>query len=216
MLDHKAQYKKILIDYIPEQAVDLIADWILHFNFNLKITENRASKLGDYRAPMKNSRHLITINHNLNKFSFLITLVHEIAHLTTFEKYKQSYRRVLPHGAEWKQEYKNLMRYFMRSEIFPEDVMRALHTYMSNPAASSCSDENLLRVLRNYDQRKTKFVHVEEISEGATFKYGKLGVFLKQEKIRKRYRCLELATKREYYFSPLAEVIPIEASTQSQ
>ena len=111
-MDHKAKYKEILLNYIPEPSVDTMAEWILHFNFNLKITENRASKLGDYRAPIHKSRHLITINHNLNKFAFLITLVHEIAHLTTFEKFKNAHVRIMPHGAEWKTEYKNLMRYF--------------------------------------------------------------------------------------------------------
>jgi len=211
MIDHKANYKRILIKYIPEQSVELMADWILHFNFNLKITENRASKLGDYRAPQRNSRHLITINHNLNKYSFLITLVHEIAHLTTFEKYKLTHKRVLPHGSEWKNEYKKLMRYFMSSSIFPDNVMQALNAYMANPAASSCSDENLLRVLRTYDIKNNKLLHVEEIPQGATFVYGKNNHFVKHEKIRKRYRCIEIKSKREYYFSPLAEVsLPAE------
>lgn len=209
MVDHKAKYKEILRHYIPEPAVDTMADWILHFNFNLKITENRASKLGDYRSPMHKSRHLITINHNLNKFSFLITLVHEIAHLTTYEKYKQVYRKVLPHGVEWKNEYKNLMRYFLHHEIFPEDVLKALSDYMTNPAASSCADVNLLRVLRKYDTKKSAVLHIEEIPYGANFKYGKNRYFVKGEKIRKRFKCEEVGTKRVYLFSPLAEVILI-------
>ncbi len=207
MVDHKSKYKEILVNCIPEPSVDRMADWILHFNFNLKITENRASKLGDYRAPVGKNRHLITINHNLNKYAFLITLVHEIAHLTTYEKYKSTYRRVLPHGAEWKTEYKNLMRYYLNSTIFPEDVMKALGDYMQNPAASSCADENLLRVLRKYDSKKSAVVHLEEIPLGSTFKHGKSRYFIKGEKSRKRFKCEELGTKRIYLFSPLAEVI---------
>ena len=207
MTEHKTKYKEILSNYIPEPALDTIAEWILHFNFNLKITENRASKLGDYRAPVRKSRHLITINHNLNKFSFLITLVHEIAHLTTFEKFKNANTRILPHGTEWKMEYKNLMNYFLKSEIFPDDVMRALIDYMVNPAASSCADENLLRVLRKYDTKKSAVLHIEEIPFGSTFKHGKNRYFVKGEKIRKRFKCEELATKRVYLFSPLAEVM---------
>ena len=206
MIDHKAKYKEILKSYIPELSVDRMADWILHFNFNLKITENRASKLGDYRAPVHKSRHLITINHNLNKYAFLITLVHEIAHLTTFEKFKSVRRRVLPHGMEWKTEYRNLMRYFLRNEIFPEDVMKALNDYMKNPAASSCADENLLRVLRKYDAKKSATLHIEEIPLGSTFKHGKSRYFVKGEKVRKRFKCEEIGTKRVYLFSPLAEV----------
>lgn len=206
MTDHKAKYKEILRHYIPEPTVDTMADWILHFNFNLKITENRASKLGDYRAPVHKSRHLITINHNLNKYAFLITLVHEIAHLTTFEKYKGVFKRILPHGQEWKSEYKKLMQYFLRADIFPEDVMKVLCDYMINPAASSCADENLLRVLRKYDTKKSNLMHLEEIPFGSTFKHGKNRFFKKGEKVRKRYHCEEMGSKRIYLFSPLAEV----------
>ena len=216
MTDHKAKYKEVLTRYIPDKSVDLMADWILRFNFNLKITENRASKLGDYRAPVNQSRHLITINHNLNPYSFLITLVHEIAHLTTYERYKTTYKRVLPHGLEWKTEYKNLMRFFMTTDIFPEDVMSALKSYMLNPAATSCADENLLRILRRYDNPKKALQHVEELPYGATFKHGKNRFFKKGERVRKRFKCEEIATKRMYLFSPLAEVILVSAPLLSE
>ncbi|MBK9479371.1 MAG: SprT-like domain-containing protein [Bacteroidetes bacterium] len=214
MTDPKSKYKEILLNYLPEPAVDTMADWILHFNFNLKITENRASKLGDYRPPINNSRHSITINHNLNKYAFLITLVHEIAHLTTFEKYQRSlHKRVLPHGEEWKQEYKNLMRYYLNEQIFPEDVMKALIQYMHNPAASSCADENLLRVLRRHDIRRKSWVHIEELAIGTTFRYGKNRFFVKGERGRKRFKCVELGSKRVYLFSPLAEVVPVNQTS---
>ncbi len=203
---HKIRYKKILIEYIPEPSVDRIADWILQLNFNLKITENRASKLGDYRPPIRKSRHLITINHNLNKYAFLITLVHEIAHLTTFEKYKNERYRVLPHGQEWKNEYKHLMHYFLSRNVFPEDVKGALDSYMRNPAASSCADENLLRILRKYDNKVSAMTHLEELQEGATFLHGKNRLFVKGEKVKKRFKCIERGTNRLYLFSPLAEI----------
>jgi SprT protein len=209
LLAHKAKYKEILKSYLPEESIERIADWILHFNFNLKLTENRSSKLGDYRPAIKNSRPLITINHNLNKYSFLITLVHEIAHLTAFEKHKNGRHRILPHGQEWKEEYKFLMRSFMHEKVFPDDVMVALKKYMNNPAASSCADENLLRVLRNYDTKKSFMLHVEELAQGAHFLHGKR-LFIKGEKIRKRFKCVEFATKREYLFSPLAEIMRID------
>ena len=91
--------QEILKKYIPEKATLLIAHWIIDLDFKLKIKKERSTKLGDYRAPFNGSNHQITINYNLNKYSFLVTLVHEIAHLTTYNKYKHS---VLPHGQEWK------------------------------------------------------------------------------------------------------------------
>ena len=60
-----------------------------------KVKKSRSSKYGDYRPPLKGSNHLITINYDMNKYAFLITLVHEIAHLTNWNKHKD---KVKPHG----------------------------------------------------------------------------------------------------------------------
>ena len=39
------------------------------------------------------------MNNNLNKYSFLITITHEIAHMMIWEKHQN---KVDPHGEEWK------------------------------------------------------------------------------------------------------------------
>jgi hypothetical protein len=165
------------------------------------------SKYGDYRPPVKGENHLITINYDMNKYAFLITLVHEIAHLTNWNRRKD---RVKPHGEEWKEEYKELMKHFMSYEIFPLDVIEALKRYMSNPAASSCSDTNLLRVLKRYDVRDNT-VLLEDVKEGSTFSYNANRYFVKGAQIRKRFKCKELSTNREYYFNPLTEVLIVSS-----
>ncbi len=207
--DPREGYRKVLLKLIPEGAVDQIADWILLYNFNLKITKPRASKFGDYTPPVKHNRHLITINHDLNPYNFLITLVHEIAHLVTHDKYLTMIHRLKPHGMEWKNEFKKLIRPFMHAHIFPEDVLVVLHTYMQNPAASSCSDVSLLRVLRRYDKHQTKRVHLEELPPGSMFKAGTNRLFTKGKKQRIRFECTEVKTNRKYLFHPLAEVEPV-------
>src|SRR3954470_5941598 len=194
--------QSILHKYIPEKAVPTISDWIYKFDFKLRIKKSRASKYGDYRPPIKGENHLITINYDMNPYAFLITLVHEIAHLTNWNKHKN---KVLPHGAEWKLEFKILMNYFLHEHIFPEDVSIALKKYMQNPAASSCSDTNLLRVLKKYDQRQDTIL-LEELPEGATFRYNKERTFIKNELVRKRYKCKEVKSNRIYLFNPLTEV----------
>lgn len=194
--------QSILHKYIPEKAVPTIAEWIYKYDFKLRIKKSRASKYGDYRPPVGGENHLITINHDMNQYAFLITLIHEIAHLTNWNKYKD---KVLPHGTEWKLEFKILMNYFLYEEIFPEDVSVALKRYMQNPAASSCSDTVLLRVLKKYDQRQDT-VLLEELPEGAIFRYNKERMFIKNELIRKRYKCKEVKSNRTYLFNPLTEV----------
>ena len=118
--------KTILYKYIPEKAVETIAQWIYKFDFKLKIKRSRQSKYGDYRPPMDDRNHTITINHDLNKYAFLITLVHEIAHLTNFNKNRN---RVKPHGNEWKTEFKLLMNVFFEMNKFLARMMNKYPDY---------------------------------------------------------------------------------------
>lgn len=198
--------QQLLAQYIPEQACSTITKWINYYQAELKITKGRSSKLGDYRHPYNGAGHRISINHNLNPFAFLITLVHEFAHLVTWEKHRN---KVKPHGEEWKEYYRRMMLPFLEMEIFPKDIDKALFVYMQNPAASSCTDMNLQRILKNYDPVKHQHPTVEEVPLKGLFEFRKR-VFRKEEKIRKRYKCTEIATKKMYLFSPLAEVIILD------
>ncbi|MGB3947513.1 MAG: SprT-like domain-containing protein [Bacteroidia bacterium] len=195
--------QSILHKYIPEKAVPVISEWIYTFDFKLKIKKSRSTKYGDYRAPIHGQNHQITINYDLNKYAFLITLVHEIAHLSNYNKHKDT---VKPHGEEWKFHYKMLMQRFLVPDIFPPDIIVALRKYMNNPAASSCSDVDLLRVLKNYDTKAPHLVLLENVPIGSTFRYNDTRLFVKGEQIRKRFRCNEVGTKKVYLFNPITEV----------
>lgn len=194
---------EILRKYIPETAIPLIAVWIIDFDFKLKIKKERSTRLGDYTSPRNGSNHLITINFNLNPYAFLITLVHEVAHLVTFNQYKN---KVLPHGAEWKKNFAELMIPFMTSDVFPVDVLYALRKYMQNPAASSCSDKTLLKTLKLYDQNESTKIFLDYLPAQTIFLYNGERLFRKGEKIRTRIRCIEVQTGQVYLFNSLTEV----------
>lgn len=201
----EVQYQKnseILKKYLPEQSVPVIAEWIVRFDFKLKIKKERSTRLGDYTSPRDGLNHLITINHNLNKFSFLITLVHEVAHLATYNQYKNT---VNPHGKEWKQNFQQLIQPFLTTDIFPLEVFAALRRYMQNPAASSCSDVQLLRTLKLHDE-KSDAVFLEYLPYNAVFLYNGSRVFQKGERVRKRFKCTEISSGAVYLFNPLTEV----------
>lgn len=201
-IEQTERNKSILKKYIPEPAVDIIANWILHYDFKLKIKRGRNTKFGDYRSPLPGTNHQITINNNLNPFAFLITLVHEIAHLTNFNKHKS---KVKPHGDEWKHEFRLLMQPFFAMPVFPENVKAALLNYLSNPAASSCSDLNLYRVLKQYDKNQ-HLLFLEELPLNAVFKINPERHFIKGDRVRKRFLCKEVKSGKKYLFSPLSEV----------
>ena len=200
--------KSILHKYIPAPAVPLIAEWIVSFDFKLKIKKSRSSKYGDYRPPLRHTNHHISINRDLNPYAFLVTLVHEIAHLSNFKKHGDDVR---PHGEEWKMEFRELMQPFFKLGFFPEDLHQSLSRYLKNPLASSCSDIGLLRVLKRYDQANGS-VFLEELPPGSVFVFGKGRHFRKGDRIRKRITCLELGTQRKYLFSPLCEVTIVTES----
>lgn len=202
-----ADFSKQLSKYIPEEASPIISQWINDSACRFKVTRSRSSKLGDYRAPFRGSPHQITINHDLNPYSFLITTVHEFAHLKTYQEHKS---KVKPHGEEWKNNFKSLIQPFLKLNVFPIDIIQGINSYCNNPAASSCTDLTLYRVLKKYDNKASDSITIEEIPEQSIFILKNGRKFQKLEKLRKRYRCIEIDSKRIYLFHPVAEVFPVK------
>lgn len=196
---------QLLGRFLPEQTAPVIAAWIDHLQVELKITKPRESVLGDYRHPYNGRGHRISINADLNPYAFLITLIHEFAHLTSWNKFRN---KIKPHGEEWKSEYKRLMQPFIDRSVFPEKIDKAVKRYMQDPAASSCVDMHLLKVLKEFDPvQHTLFVSA--IPMGAQFRMKNGRTFQKMELVRKRFKCREVATGAIYLFSPVAEVYPV-------
>jgi len=138
----------------------------------------------------------------MNPYAFLVTTVHEFAHLLTWNDHKN---KVKPHGGEWKHNFKRMMNPFLEQEIFPDDVQQAITLYLHNPSASSCTDLQLSRALKKYDTASTGS-RLEEIPLHTVFTIKDGRKFRKGERLRKRYRCTCLDNGHVYLFSPLAEV----------
>jgi SprT protein len=189
--------------YLPEGSFDDVLHYLLHYKVHLTITRERKSVLGDYRNSFGDKNHRISVNGNLNPYAFLITLLHELAHLFTYERFGH---RVQAHGNEWKNEFSKILAQFLLKKVFPPDIHKALLTTLQNPAASSCADTSLLRVLHKYDEGKEGVVLVEALPEGSVFRIKGGKIFRRMEKIRKRIKCMELATGKIYLFSPVYEV----------
>lgn len=195
---------------MPPEAAPIIAKWIDYFQCEFKISKNRATKLGDYRHPFKVAGHRISVNHNLNPYAFLVTTVHEFAHLLTWNEYKN---KVKPHGQEWKHNFKRMMSPFLEQNLFPTDIRQAITIYLTNPAASSCTDLGLSRTLRSYDVVQQNYVRLEEIKHGVLFAIKDGRRFKKGEQLRKRYRCTSIDNGHVYLFNPLAEVEVLSSGT---
>ncbi|MFL1895700.1 SprT-like domain-containing protein [Aquimarina sp. 2-A2] len=193
--------KEILTKYIPERAVDPAFDLIVQNNVYLKIVNERVTRHGDYRR-LADGSHQITVNASLNKYRFLITLIHEIAHLLAFEHYGKI---IKPHGLEWKRTFQRLMLPFINPQIFPASLLPAIAHHFKNPKASSDTDAHLSLLLKQFDPANDKN-YIFELPFGSTFRLYNGKLFRKGNKKIKRYECVEIKTGRVYLFNPNAEV----------
>lgn len=189
--------------YLPEGSFDGVSEYIIQHKVHLTITRERATVLGDYRNKHLDRNHRISVNGNLNKYSFLITLLHELGHMLTYEKFGN---KIPAHGAQWKNEFGKILAGFIAKKIFPADIERELLLTLKNPAASSCAEASLLRVLRKYDPHKPGVFLLEELPEKSFFRVKNGRVFHKGDRVRKRFLCQDMTTKKMFLFSPVAEV----------
>lgn len=196
-----------LENYIPKGGAQLVLDYLHRYKVHLTVTRERKSVLGDYRHAVAGKNHRISVNGSMNQYAFLITLIHELAHLVTFMAFRH---QVQPHGKEWKKAYRVILEDFIKLSIFPDDILTALKNSLHNLPATSCADEPLMRVLRKYDEGSENKMLIEQIEDGGLFDAGDGRIFKKGKKLRKRFQCVEVATKKLYLFSAIYEVEPIK------
>lgn len=191
--------REILVKYIPERSVILVIDLLKKYPCHLKIVKNRKTKHGDFKK-FPNGMYRITINNDLNSYRFLLTLIHELAHLVTYLEFK----RIKPHGKEWKRNFQHLMLPFINPEIYPKEILPLLAHYLINPKASTDTDVKLSLALKQFD-KKTDKSFIFEIPFETKFQHNEK-IFVRGIKRRTRYECLEVHTDKKYLFHANAEV----------
>ncbi|GAB3178308.1 SprT family zinc-dependent metalloprotease [Telluribacter humicola] len=189
----------VLATYLPSATLAYCEQLWRQYDFDLHISRPRQSRLGDFMVRPK-ERPRITVNANLNSYSFLITYIHEVAHCAVYRQYSgRMYRKkVAPHGPEWKTLFSALLQPILHEQILPADILRPLQQYALNPKASTGSDPALLLALKQYDtageNNKMPLMH---LSEGAVFVFQKRE-FIRGALRRTRVLCTEKASQRRY------------------
>lgn len=195
--------------YLPPNAADLIRELLKGHDVKIFIKNPRKTKLGDYRYLRRN--HQITINANLNPYAFLLTLLHEIAHLYDFAKWGKKPPGI--HGASWKSIFGSFLKKAVQRNLFPLPLAKYIENHAYNPPSATFRDLDLARALRAYDETNTAgagLVALQDLPENALFYYGGKGVFRKLKKRRKNFLCMALKIQKYYVFNPLTEVEPID------
>jgi SprT protein len=205
MMTHINSYKPTLLKYTTEPIVDYIVKTFDDNQYQLVISPQRSSKLGDYSPPFKNRNfHRISVNGNLNQYAFFITFLHELAHLLCWLKYKN---KVKSHGQEWKDTYASLITDAISKNLFPVDLSESLVSHMQKISSSTTFDYQLIKKLSTYDivPEDNKEVEVGDLEKGAIFEF-KGRIFKYDSIMRKRALCFLMPNMRKYSFSPLAKV----------
>lgn len=189
-----------LLPYIPLAAKEPLSELLSNYTFHLKITKERKTKRGDFRATKPIAT--ISINNNLTKEQFLITLVHEIAHLETHIHHPKA----KAHGKEWKQNFQRLMLPFLSNRIFSDEILNPLAKHLINAKATTDSDPILstqLQLKNNTLDSNKSFIF--DLIPGDLFTLNNR-TFKILNKRRTRYECLEIKTQKRFLIKGSAQV----------
>jgi SprT protein len=202
------QVLSILRQHLPEFSIAYCFSLWKEKPFSLKLTKSRQTKIGDFTCKSSSATPRITLNNDLNSYSFLITYIHEVAHLHVFLEYGH---RTEPHGEQWKLAFQRLLQPLLTTDIFPEKILAPLNYHMQNPKASSFADVELTKALRSFDEHAHFDITLSDLPEGSTFQLN--GRFFKKGKLKRtRILCKELHSKRQYLVPAEALVSDVQLS----
>lgn len=188
----------------PEQVVPWLESVLAPYTFTLKVTRPRKTKLGDFRPPQQGRMPTITLNGNLPPYQFLVTLVHEVAHLITWERHG---RRAAPHGKEWKLCYGDLLLSLLRVAQWPPLFAAAAGRHAARPKSTTAGDPELQHALLQLDQASgaQAVLLLSDLEVGEVFRF-KGREFAVLEHRRTRTLVREVKTKNRYLIPMVAEV----------
>ncbi len=196
----------VLEKFLPENALPYLKIWFGSYPCHLKITKNRNSKLGDYRK-LPDKSHQITVNGTLEPQLFFFVLTHELAHLIAFEKYG---RRISPHGAEWKQTFREMLLESLT--VYAEDLRPIIQKFSESPKANFMASPELVKYF-HVPKEDDEQTFIENLKKGELFEYKK-EIFVIEETTKKRYLCKNIKSSRKYYFRNLAQVKKLKSEDE--
>ena len=186
-----------LMSFVPVNAKEYVKDLVCKHKLNIVLVTERKTKRGDFRV-YNNGLKKITLNKDLNKFRFLITLLHEIAHQLVYQTFGNITR---PHGIEWKKKFKDISKPFLFESIFPLSILDNFKMYLKNPKSSTDLDKELSISLSKFDVLNDYFF-VEELEMGQLFLHRKRNIYKKISKKRKKFVCEKISNGKLYLFQP--------------
>lgn len=182
-----------LIDRFGVVRTDSILNYLKESKCGLTICKPRKTKLGDFRV--KGELRKIKVNQGMNQYRFILTLVHEIAHLKTYLEFKNT---VAPHGKQWKENYRQLLQLWNIKDLFSnsEDLNLVYTNEISSPKACAGIHTETEKKLRQFDE-DAQGVMLQDLESNSVFHFK--GVqYQKVQSRRTRVLCKRLDNQRLY------------------
>jgi len=200
----ESQFRKVLSDYVPQDSLNYFVSFFMSHKVSLKIVRDRRTRLGCF-VRKRYALPIISINNGLNKYYFAIVLAHEIAHYLSWNN--QKHKRLLPHGKEWKDEFKNQLIQLIDLKTFPVEIEKLLNNYMLTNFSSSKAEFELNYNLKKHQNKNENTVLLADVEEGQEFMYNGMR-FKKLNTKTHRCSCIKTGVlfKNSYSFHLLAEV----------
>ena len=189
------------LDYIPPAAKPYCSALGQKYDFTFVLKKKRATKLGDFRHDRLHDRFIISVNSNLNPYQFLLTFIHELAHLQVALVHPRSAKA---HGREWKTAFTALMQPLLHEEVFPAGLLPVVRQHMQNPKAAAGSDPRLWNALQAHNPHPNGR-QLATLADGDRFIF-RHKQFTRLHKKRTRYLCKEVKGNRLYLIPGIAEV----------
>lgn len=194
-----------LESHLGEKRTKLVLRYLKELNCSLKLVPKRKSKLGDFRVNRK--VRSISVNMQSNTYRFILTLMHELAHLKTYHEFSF---KVKPHGPEWKNNFRQILKLFEVQALFhsSEELMLLFASEYHKPRA--CAGVHLERekVLRKYDE-DAHLPLLEELKPEQEFIFrGRR--YKKIKNRRTRVLCLRVDSNRQFTIPKGAQVQTIQ------
>lgn len=205
---------EVIRQHLPHAAWRYVHDLLRECPVEVRVVPHRATKLGDHRPPSRNEPwHRITMNEDLNEYAFLVTLLHEVAHLRVSTKRKEGakrgegVKREQPHGRGWQREFAAVIDPVIEGSMVPRELAVALTASLQRPRAATCSDRKLLLALSRFDSGNDQFLYVEQLDVGEWFQMQNGRRFVLGNRLRSRYQCIEVESGVEFRVHSLARVV---------
>jgi SprT protein len=203
----RAHLQVTLERHIPAAALAYCMQLWDRNPFDFKVRKKRVSKVGDFTC-RHGKNPLITINSDSHPYVFLMTYIHEVAHLIVHKSHGWNREA---HGPEWKAVFRQLLQPLLTNEVYPVGLLTVLEAHMVNPKASSFSDPELTKAFRDHDSNFKQATLLSQLPQGSIFElHGRW--FRKGQLKRTRVLCHELKTKRNYLVSADSPVGSVQLS----